>query len=57
MAAEVYGPQPPLRATRPAASRNYAIQYQRESRDQAELEAIGDEVELARVIEKDLSKY
>jgi threonine synthase len=35
----------------------HGLKYQRESRAQAELETVGDEVELARAIEKDLGKY
>jgi threonine synthase len=35
----------------------HGLKYQRESREQAELETVGDEVELARAIEKDLGKY
>jgi threonine synthase len=35
----------------------HGLKYQRESRNQAELETVGDEVELARAIEKDLGKY
>src|SRR5919112_466690 len=35
----------------------HGLKYHRESRDQAELETVGDEVELARAIEKDLAKY
>jgi threonine synthase len=35
----------------------HGLKYQRESRDQAGLESVGDEVELARAIEKDLGKY
>jgi threonine synthase len=35
----------------------HGLKYQRESRDQAGLETVGDEVELARAIEKDLGKY
>ena len=35
----------------------HGLKYQRESRDQVELETVGDEVELVRAIEKDLGKY
>ena len=35
----------------------HGLKYQRERRDQAEVETVGDEVELARAIEKDLAKY
>lgn len=36
---------------------SHSLKYHRESRDQAELETVGDKVELARAIEKDLTKY
>ena len=35
----------------------HGLKYQRESRDQADLETVGDEVELARAIETDLGEY